>query len=36
MRNLPDARRIKKFTVSLEPEGGLPQPTGSIYLTGKP
>jgi len=36
MRNIPDARRIKKFAVSLEPEGGLPQPTGSIYLTGKP
>jgi anti-sigma-K factor RskA len=36
MRNIPDARRIKKFAVSLEPEGGLPQPTGSIYLTGRP
>jgi anti-sigma-K factor RskA len=36
MRNIPDARRIKKFAVSLEPEGGLPQPTGSIYLTGAP
>ncbi len=36
MRNIPAVRRIKKFAVSLEPEGGLPQPTGSIYLTGAP
>ena len=36
MRDLPAVRRIKKFAVSLEPEGGLPQPTGSIYLTGAP
>jgi len=36
MRNIPTVRRIKKFAVSLEPEGGLPQPTGSIYLTGAP
>jgi len=36
MRNIPVVRRIKKFAVSLEPEGGLPQPTGSIYLTGAP
>ena len=36
MRDLPVVRRIKKFAVSLEPEGGLPQPTGSIYLAGKP
>jgi anti-sigma-K factor RskA len=36
MRNIPAMRRIKKFAVSLEPDGGLPQPTGSIYLTGAP
>jgi anti-sigma-K factor RskA len=34
MRNIPDVSRIKKFAVSLEPVGGLAQPTGSIYLAG--
>lgn len=36
MRDIPDVSRIKKFAVSLEPEGGRPQPTGSIYLAGRP
>ena len=34
MRDIPDVSRIKKLAVSLEPEGGRPQPTGSIYLVG--
>ncbi|NIP39556.1 MAG: hypothetical protein GWO07_14635 [Candidatus Dadabacteria bacterium] len=25
---------IKKFAVTLEPEGGVPQPTGQIYIAG--
>ncbi len=34
MRDIPDVSRITKFAVSLEPAGGRPQPTGSIYLAG--
>ena len=32
---MPELSRIKKFAVSLEPEGGQPQPTGQIYLSGE-
>jgi anti-sigma-K factor RskA len=32
LKDLPDLSRISKFAVSLEPEGGRPQPTGTIYL----
>ncbi|MGH7232308.1 MAG: anti-sigma factor domain-containing protein [Nitrospiraceae bacterium] len=35
IRNLPDWSRITKFAVSLEPEGGRPQPTGDLYLAGQ-
>ena len=35
LHDIPDVGRIKKFAVSLEPEGGRPQPTGSIYLAGE-
>jgi len=36
IRSIPeDISRIKKFAVSLEPEGGRPQPTGDIYLVGQ-
>lgn len=35
IRSLPDWSRITKFAVSLEPEGGRPQPTGTIYLAGQ-
>jgi anti-sigma-K factor RskA len=31
---MPELSRIKKFAVSVEPEGGQPQPTGQIYLSG--
>jgi len=34
MRNVPNVTHIKQFAVSLEPEGGMPQPSGSIYLAG--
>jgi anti-sigma-K factor RskA len=31
---LPETGRIKKFAVTLEPAGGVPQPTGEMYLIG--
>ena len=34
-RSLPAKSGITKFAVSIEPEGGQPQPTGAIYLTGQ-
>lgn len=33
-RSLPAKSAITKFAVSVEPEGGKPQPTGAIYLHG--
>lgn len=33
-RSLPAKSGITKFSVSVEPEGGQPQPTGAIYLYG--
>jgi anti-sigma-K factor RskA len=35
IRSLPDLSQVTKFAVSLEPEGGRPQPTGAIYLAGQ-
>ena len=35
IRNVPDLAHATKFAVSLEPEGGRPQPTGEIYLVGQ-
>ncbi|MEW6248180.1 MAG: anti-sigma factor [Nitrospirota bacterium] len=35
IRYLPEFSRTTKFAVSLEPEGGRPQPTGAIYLIGQ-
>jgi len=35
LKDLPDLSRISQFAVSLEPEGGRPQPTGAIYLAGQ-
>jgi anti-sigma-K factor RskA len=35
IRSVPDIAHIGKFAVSLEPEGGRPQPTGEIYLIGQ-
>lgn len=34
LQNMPEVGKIKQFAVSLEPAGGRPQPTGSIYLAG--
>jgi len=34
LQNVPDVTKLKQFAVSLEPAGGRPQPTGSIYLAG--
>jgi hypothetical protein len=34
IRSLPELSQITKFAVSVEPEGGRPQPTGDIYLAG--
>jgi anti-sigma-K factor RskA len=31
---LSEAGQIKKFAVTLEPSGGVPQPTGEMYLIG--
>ena len=35
IHSLPNFSSITKFAVSLEPEGGRPQPTGALYLAGK-
>ena len=34
IQSVPDVTKIQKFAVSMEPAGGKPQPTGSIYLAG--
>ena len=34
IRSIPPLESITKFAVSVEPQGGLPQPTGEIYLIG--
>jgi len=34
LRDIPGVSQIKKFAITLEPAGGRPQPTGSIYLAG--
>lgn len=35
VRRMPDFARAKKFAISLEPSGGRPEPTGSIYLVSQ-
>lgn len=35
IRNLHEFSRMKKFAVTVEPDGGVPQPTGAIYLVGQ-
>ena len=35
IRNLRDFPRMKKFAVTVEPDGGVLQPTGAIYLVGQ-
>jgi anti-sigma-K factor RskA len=34
IETLPKSTEIQKFAVTLEPEGGLPQPSGEMYLIG--
>ena len=31
----PDVEKVEVFAVTLEPAGGLPQPSGAMYLAGK-
>ncbi len=33
--NVPDRTGVNAFAVTLEPKGGVPQPTGDMYLLGK-
>ena len=35
LKSLNDLGQIKQFAVSLEPAGGVPLPTGKIYLSGE-
>lgn len=35
IRGMPDPTQSTQFAVSLEPEGGRPQPSGEIYLVGQ-
>ena len=35
LKSLKDLGQIKQFAVSLEPAGGVPLPTGKIYLSGE-
>jgi anti-sigma-K factor RskA len=32
---LPGVSRVDVFAVTLEPAGGVPAPTGAMYLAGK-
>ena len=34
MDPLPDPATIAQFSVTVEPSGGRPEPTGMLYLTG--
>ena len=33
---VPDKKEITAFAVTIEPKGGLPQPTGAMFLAGAP
>jgi len=35
IRNMTEFARMKKFAVTVEPDGGRPEPTGAIYLIGQ-
>jgi anti-sigma-K factor RskA len=35
VKPLPGVSRVEVFAVTLEPAGGLPQPSGEVYLAGK-
>jgi len=34
--SVPDKNEISAFAVTIEPKGGVPQPTGAMYLLGSP
>ncbi|MER3446909.1 MAG: hypothetical protein C4291_08740 [Candidatus Dadabacteria bacterium] len=34
LETIPKPDKVQKFAVTLEPEGGMPKPTGDIYLIG--
>ncbi len=34
MKSIPSPVEIASFNVTIEPEGGMPEPTGMMYLTG--
>ena len=36
VKNIATFSQVDHFGVSLEPEGGVPQPTGDVHLVGKP
>ena len=35
IKNMGEFPRMKKFAVTVEPDGGRPEPTGAIYLIGQ-
>ncbi len=35
IKNMAEFPRMKKFAVTVEPDGGRPEPTGAIYLIGQ-
>lgn len=35
IKNMSEFSRMKKFAVTIEPDGGRPEPTGAIYLIGQ-
>jgi anti-sigma-K factor RskA len=35
VRPIPGVEKVELFAVTLEPAGGLPQPSGDMYLSGK-
>jgi hypothetical protein len=34
MKSIPEATHIVGFSVTIEPKGGMPQPTGMLYVKG--
>jgi len=37
VKSLPDpTQTVQVFAITIEPDGGSPQPTGSMYLKGAP
>jgi anti-sigma-K factor RskA len=34
LKSMPERHRVKKFIVTIEPEGGMAKPNGEVYLAG--